>query len=66
MGLKCPCKGCTDRTITCHGVCLKYKDWQIYDRAVKEDLKERNSQRFCEYAIRASWEKLRRKKRGWG
>ena len=32
--MKCPCKGCPDRTITCHGVCKKYHDW-------KKDLEER-------------------------
>ena len=26
--MKCPCKGCTDRTLTCHGVCDRYKAWK--------------------------------------
>ena len=26
--MKCPCNGCTDRTITCNGVCKKYHDWK--------------------------------------
>ena len=24
----CPCKGCTDRTLTCHGFCQRYKEWK--------------------------------------
>jgi len=25
---KCPCQGCEDRVIGCHGQCKKYKNWQ--------------------------------------
>ena len=32
--MKCPCKGCTDRTITCHGVCRLYQEWK--EQAEKE------------------------------
>lgn len=24
----CPCKGCEDRTLTCHSVCAEYKAWK--------------------------------------
>lgn len=28
-----PCHGCTDRSITCHSECDKYKEWKTeYDR----------------------------------
>lgn len=26
--MKCPCKTCTDRTPTCHGTCVEYKEWR--------------------------------------
>ena len=26
--MKCPCKGCADRTVTCHGVCRRYQEWK--------------------------------------
>lgn len=26
--MKCPCKGCADRTITCHSVCRRYAEWK--------------------------------------
>lgn len=26
----CPCKGCEDRTITCHGVCKRYQEWKAW------------------------------------
>ena len=35
--MKCPCKGCQDRTITCHGVCQKYQDW----KQEREEIKKR-------------------------
>lgn len=24
----CPCKGCTERTATCHGECLMYREYK--------------------------------------
>ena len=27
MATPCPCYGCTNRTITCHGVCRPYQEW---------------------------------------
>lgn len=26
----CPCKGCDDRTITCHSFCGRYKEWKAH------------------------------------
>ena len=26
--MKCPCKGCEDRTILCHGRCDGYQQWK--------------------------------------
>lgn len=26
--MMCPCKGCQDRTITCHGGCKRYQEWK--------------------------------------
>ena len=26
--MKCPCKDCDGRTLTCHSVCTKYKEWK--------------------------------------
>ena len=28
MRPKCTCKGCEERTLTCHGFCSKYKEWK--------------------------------------
>lgn len=25
---RCPCRGCADRTLTCHGVCARYQEWK--------------------------------------
>ena len=29
--MRCPCRGCTDRTVTCHSVCQRYKEWKKYN-----------------------------------
>ena len=29
--MKCPCKGCDRRTITCHGVCKEYEAWKKFN-----------------------------------
>ena len=29
--MKCPCRGCDRRTITCHSVCRQYQEWKIYN-----------------------------------
>lgn len=42
----CPCKGCKDREMGCHGKCEKYKAWD------KENTKLRNEsfiQRIVEF-----------------
>ena len=66
MGLKCPCKGCTDRTVTCHSVCKKYEDWKIEDRAIKDGLRDLKVNTFSEVALKLHLEKMKKKKRGWG
>lgn len=34
MIMKCPCKDCQTRTLTCHGFCQGYKAWKTeHDRA---------------------------------
>lgn len=37
---KNPCKGCTDRTVTCHGVCRRYQEWQDENEKVKQWLRD--------------------------
>ena len=26
--MRCPCRGCTDRTLTCHGFCERFAEWK--------------------------------------
>lgn len=33
---KCPCYGCEDRKVGCHGQCKKYKDWQESKPKIKK------------------------------
>lgn len=42
MRKKAPCKGCQERTLTCHGFCEKYKEWKAeYDRQHMAEYKEK-------------------------
>lgn len=57
--MKCPCKGCYDRTITRHIVCRAYKEW-------KQELEKTNEQKIkaktdcqSQAAKRWFWKRLR-------
>ena len=63
--MKCPCRGCTDRTITCHGVCRRYQDWKKQDEAEKKWLREQQPQ-INENAYKQQMKKIRNRARGWG
>lgn len=39
----CPCKGCTDRTLTCHGFCKRYKDWKQEREEINQWLRSQAS-----------------------
>lgn len=42
--MNCPCKGCHDRTITCHGVCGRFAAWkaeQAEAQARRQEEKEK-------------------------
>lgn len=41
----CPCKGCVDRTITCHGVCKRYQEWKAWKDDVNRNRKEESDLR---------------------
>ena len=36
--MKCPCRGCPDRTVTCHyeGYCDKWTEWKAFHEGRKE------------------------------
>ena len=38
----CPCKDCDRRTVTCHGVCKAYKEWQVLNDAINHKKGERS------------------------
>lgn len=37
---KCPCHGCTDRYVGCHGKCQAYQDWKTCEEERKEAIKK--------------------------
>lgn len=38
----CPCNGCNERTLTCHGFCSKYKEWKALLETEYEERKKEN------------------------
>ena len=37
-----PCRECTDRTIGCHSICNKYKQWCKEHQQMKEEIRRRD------------------------
>lgn len=33
----CPCKGCSERTETCHGACERYNEYRIKERKYRRE-----------------------------
>lgn len=61
--MKNPCKGCFDRTITCHGVCRRYQDWT--QEHEKEKKWRREQMPFTsERALKGQRERIRKIQRG--
>ena len=50
-----PCKGCFDRTVTCHGFCQKYKQWraeQDEENRKREEAKQKENDSYNTRAVR--------------
>ena len=62
--MSCPCKGCQDRTITCHGVCQKYQSWR-QNRGDVNNWLIKQRPLASESAMRSTKKKIIRKARGW-
>ena len=62
--MKCPCKGCTERRLTCHGFCERYQDWKKEDAAMKAWLRSQNPA-VNDSALKGFRDKIRNKARGW-
>ena len=61
--MKNPCKGCTDRTITCHGVCRKYETWKKEHENEQEWLRKQKGP-INEGAYKHMYERLNKIKKG--
>lgn len=56
MRPKCPCRDCFDRTVTCHGVCRKYKNWKL----VLEEAtiaKQKENDKYSDQAKKRMWKR---------
>ena len=62
--MRCPCKGCTDRTITCHSVCNKYIDWKK-NKDEENNWLIRQRPIMSEDGKKRLEKQMRRKARGW-
>ena len=59
----CPCKGCPERTITCHGFCERYQAWKAEDAGRKKWLKD-HVPMYSDRASQRAREKIRKKQLG--
>ena len=62
--MRCPCRGCHDRTITCHGVCEKYQGWKKKNEDVKRWIRDQNPV-VSENMLKVKNRNIRQKARGW-
>lgn len=64
--MRCPCRGCTDRTVTCHceGQCERWGEWRAYHEARKKWLKDQLPVTSEESKKRAN-KNIVQKARGW-
>lgn len=61
---KCPCYGCTDRSITCHDECKKYIDWKTERDAIRDKESKERALKGDISALKTSViERVRAKKR---
>ena len=41
----CPCRGCHDRKLGCHGFCERYQEWKARNDAVIQQRLDNNASR---------------------
>ena len=63
--MKCPCKGCTDRKLGCHGMCRKYQEWKKEHDDKMNWLSFQHKPIGSEDKQRMFDQKMRRKARGY-
>lgn len=62
--IKCPCRGCERRTLTCRQVCKPWQEWKEEQKAVKEWL-DSFKPVHSESALRHMNRQIKSKARGW-
>ena len=56
LDMKCPCKGCENRTVTCHGTCKGYQEWkQWHDEMNKVKAREQEALTDLPNACKKAW-----------
>lgn len=61
--MKCPCKGCTDRTVTCHAMCERFEAWKKGREAVNAARARENRDLISRKGLRRIWKGMRYGKR---
>ena len=60
-----PCKGCTERRVSCHGACERYKQWSNENTAENEkrraEKEKRNLVENYRFAFKAKAGKIKQK-----
>ena len=62
--MKCPCKGCTDRTVTCHAMCERFEAWRKMKDEAIEARARMNENAISRKGLRAIWKGMRYGRRG--
>ena len=60
--VKCPCKNCTDRTLTCHGVCEKYAAFRKEKEAENAYNRRNDMDVISRRGLRKHWANLTRRR----
>lgn len=43
--MKCPCKDCFDRTLTCHSGCKQYAEWKEWRESINQKRQQEQKSR---------------------
>lgn len=62
MRPKCPCYGCTDRKLLCHGQCRPYKEFkdELERMSAEKAKKDSATPVICRKVVKQIWRSMKR------
>lgn len=55
--MTCPCKGCTDRAVGCHGSCAKYQAFNAEREKIRAARQQDHLERYAKIDSVIAWKK---------